>query len=153
MNTDVNFVPAFLRCYKTPSYWRNSPRLHYRTHKGTPVVTILRQINPLHTLQSSLCKIHFNIAVYLCLYFKSISFFQVSLPKRYKHFFSFQYVPDALPISSSFLYKRSSIWRRAQIIMICIMQFFTASLYLISLWSTGLLLHPILKHHQPLFFA
>jgi len=137
-----------------PAIQETPPKLHYRTHKGTPAVTILRQINPLHTLQSYLFKIHFNIAaVYMCLYFKLTSFFQVSLPKPYKHFFSFQCVPDALPISSSFFYKRSSIWRRAQIIMICIMQFFTASFYLISLWSTGLLLHPILEHPQPLFFA
>ena len=81
INTDANSVPAFLGCYKSLSYSRNSPKLYCRTHKGSPFVTILRQINPLHTLQSYLFNIHFNITVYLCLYFKSISFFQVSLPK------------------------------------------------------------------------
>jgi hypothetical protein len=102
VNTDANSVPAFLRCYKSPSYSRNSPKVHYRTHKGPPVVTILRQINPLHTLQSHLFNIHFNITLHLCLYFKPISFFQVSLPKRYSNFAPSQCVPHALPISPSF---------------------------------------------------
>ena len=127
--------------------------MHYRTHKDPPVVTILRQINPLHSLQSHLFNIHFNITLHLCLYFKSISFSQVSLPKPYNHFSSFQYVPDALPISSSFFYKRSSSWRRVQIMMLFIMQFFRASFYLISLLSTGLLLHPILEKPLPIFFV
>jgi len=65
MNTDANSVPTFLRCYKSLSYSRNSPKLYYRTHKDSPVVTILRQINPLHNLQSYLFNIYFNITVYL----------------------------------------------------------------------------------------
>jgi hypothetical protein len=43
-----------------PNILRN-PKVHYRVHKSPSLVPTLRQIDPVHTTQSYLSNIHFNI--------------------------------------------------------------------------------------------
>jgi hypothetical protein len=43
-----------------PSILR-SPKIHHRVYKSSPLVRILSQIDPVHTIPSCLSKIHFNI--------------------------------------------------------------------------------------------
>jgi hypothetical protein len=48
---------------KFPAILRN-PKVHHRVHKSPPLVPILSQFDPVHTIASYLSKIRFNI-VYL----------------------------------------------------------------------------------------
>jgi hypothetical protein len=42
-----------------------NPKVHYRVHKSPPLVLILSQIDPVQTIPSYLCNIHFNVIPHL----------------------------------------------------------------------------------------
>jgi hypothetical protein len=42
-----------------------NPKVLHRVHKSSPLVYILSQINPIHTIPSSFSKIHFIFSAYL----------------------------------------------------------------------------------------
>jgi hypothetical protein len=63
-----------------PAIWRNT-KVHHRVHKRPPPVPVLNQFDPVHTISSYLCKIHFNIV----LVFLVVSFLLAFPPISYTH--------------------------------------------------------------------
>jgi hypothetical protein len=53
-------LPIVQPLRKLPAILRN-PKVHHRVHKSPPLVPILSQFDPAHTIPSFLSKIHYNI--------------------------------------------------------------------------------------------
>jgi hypothetical protein len=78
-----------------------SSKVHFRLHKNHPLVFILSQINPIHTIISYLSEIHFTIAHPPSLGLPS-GLLSSAFPTNVLHTFLFSpFVLHALPISFS----------------------------------------------------
>jgi hypothetical protein len=80
----------------------SNPKVHYRVHKILPLVPVLSQINPIHTIPSYISKIHFNIIHPLRLGLLSGLFPSVFPTNVLYAFLLSLLVLHALPTSSSF---------------------------------------------------
>jgi hypothetical protein len=101
-------VEPFLRSCQLCSYSRTSqhciePEGYYRVHKSPLLISILSQISSIHTIPSSLFKIHFNIVSPPTSWVFPVISFLLTFPQiSYMHYSSSPFVPHALPMSSSF---------------------------------------------------
>jgi hypothetical protein len=57
--TELSLSWEAANCAALPSILWN-PKVHHRVHKSPPLVPIMSQIDPVHTIPSSLSKIYFN---------------------------------------------------------------------------------------------
>jgi hypothetical protein len=114
-----------------------NPKVHYRVHKSPPLVHILNQIDPVHTIPSYLTKIQFNIfhsstfrSSYLSLSFWLPHQYPICIPLLPHSY----YIP--CPSYPSWLDHSNYILRRVQVMKFLIMQFFShfLSLHLSSVW-------------------
>jgi hypothetical protein len=125
-----------------------NPKFRNCVHKRLPLITILSQINVVHTTPSYFSKIHFNLIHPLCLAFPSGVFLSVfSTSILYAFLFSL-FVLYSLPISSS--------WTLLFWLYLANSPHYAVFSNLLSLhlsWSKYSSQHPLLKHSQSTFLT
>jgi len=95
-----------------PRISRN-PKVHYRTHKGPPPVSILGQRNPVHIPTSNLLEIHPNIIHPSTPVSPVVSFPPVSPARPYTPPSPQPYVSHAQPISFFSILSPAQYWVRS----------------------------------------
>jgi hypothetical protein len=108
-------------------------KVHYSAHKNPPLVPILSQIGPVHTIPSYLSMIHFNIATHLRLGLLSglFPFDFSSISYMHSSCLHLCYMPCLS--HPPWLDHSNYTWRRAQVMKFLIMQFSLTSRHFLSL--------------------
>jgi hypothetical protein len=124
-------------------YSLRNPKVHYHVHKSLPLVAILNQINPVHTIPSYL-RSHLFLSL-------PSGIFLSGFPTKILYKFAFSracYIP--CPAHPPWLGRSSFTWQRVQIIMLLIMQFPPSTYHFIPLRPKYSTQHPVLEHPQPM---
>ena len=103
----------FAASQEIPRISRN-PKVHYRTHKRPPPVSILGQPNPVHIPTSHLLEIHLNIIHPSTPRSSQVSFPPVSPSRPYTPPSPHPYVPHAQPISFFSILSPAQYWVRSR---------------------------------------
>jgi hypothetical protein len=124
-----------------------NPKVHYRIYKCPPPVSILSQLNPVHTPTSHFLKIHPNIIMGLPIsLFPSISPPKPCINLSHPHT---RYMPRSS--HSSLFYHPHNSRSGVQIMKLLIMTFSALPYYQIPVRFKYCPQHPTLKHPQSMF--
>jgi hypothetical protein len=126
-----------------------NPRVHYRDHKYPPLIPILSQIDPVHTIPSYLSKIYYPPTYVLV--FLVISFLLAFASISYMHSTSPHSCYMPCPSHPPWFDHPNFVWRGVQIMKLLIMQFSLTFCYFPTLRSKPSPKNSVLKYPQSVF--
>jgi hypothetical protein len=140
-------APNWATTQQLPSILWNM-KVHYRVHKNLPLVPILSQLDPVHTIPSYLYKMYFN-TVHPPTSWSSYRFFPSGF--RTNTLYAFLFHPNSCYMSHPAHYPyldRSNYTSTLQLMKLLIMQFSPISCHFILLRLKYSPQRPVLRHPQ-----